>query len=597
MAEGYEDEEVFGESLREKLGATARDIEWTYAIFWSISSSQTGVLEWGDGYYNGDIKTRKTVQATEISTDLLGLQRTDQLRELYESLLAGEAKPQPKMHSVALSPEDLTDTEWYFLVCMSFSFIFNIGQGLPGRALEKKQSIWLCNADQADSRIFTRSLLAKSASIQTVVCFPHLGGVIELGTTDFVQEDLGLIHRIRTSYLDGPHIIISKVLPNINPFSPPPECADNNDIGSSYKHSNDSFMVEDINGEASQLQNRKFADDDDDDVSNCIYNHSGNSSDCISQNYINGHSEQQQQQQGIIDVHYQSVLSNVLQNSHQFILGPNSRSRSSVSDRYSSSFVNWKKTSSTKTISAPPGPPQRILKKILLDVARMHGCSFRECHRENEIISGPRADLTGRSRAALESRRREKLNERFMILASLIPATCKGDKISILDETIGYLKELERRCREVESQKDSRTRGGVSDDGDDDNDDDMDKTYDHKCGSNRADKGNSLSQKGKNEDDMEKCPHDNYNGFAKNGLAHGVKISVNEDNVMIEMRCAWSEGMLVKIIEALNHLHLVCHEIQSSNTDGILYATIKAKMEELKATSTGVITQTLLGLT
>ncbi|CAH9120869.1 unnamed protein product [Cuscuta epithymum] len=577
MARGYEDEEVFGESLREKLGATARDIEWTYAIFWSISSSQTGVLEWGDGYYNGDIKTRKTVQATEISADQLGLQRTDQLRELYESLLAGEAKPQPKMHSVALSPEDLTDTEWYFLVCMSF--IFNIGQGLPGRALEKKQSIWLCNADQADSRIFTRSLLAKSASVQTVVCFPHLGGVIELGTTDFVQEDLGLIHHIRTSCLDGPHIIISKVPPNMNPFSPPPECVDNNDIGLPYKHSNDSCMVEDINREASQLQNWMFADDEDD-VSNCIDNHSGNSSDCISQNYINRHSEQQQQ--GIIDVHYQSVLSNVLQNSHQFILGPSSRS-SSVCDRYSSSFVSWKKTNSTKGISAPPGPPQRILKKVLLDVARMHGCSLRECHRENEVISGPRADLTGRSRAALESRRREKLNERFMILASLIPATCKGDKISILDETIGYLKELERRCREVESHKDSRTRG-VSDDGDDDNDDDMDK-------------GNSLSQKGKNEDDMEECPHDNNKGFAKNGLAHGVNISVNEDNVMIEMRCVWSEGILIKIVEALNHMHLVCREIQSSNTDGILFVTIKAKIEELKAASTGVITQTLLGLT
>ena len=85
------------------------------------------VLEWGDGYYNGDIKTRKTVQAVELNDDQLGLQRSEQLRELYESLSAGDSGPQARRPSAALSPEDLTDTEWYYLVCMSF--VFNVGQG------------------------------------------------------------------------------------------------------------------------------------------------------------------------------------------------------------------------------------------------------------------------------------------------------------------------------------------------------------------------------------------------------------------------------------------------------------------------------------
>lgn len=84
-------------------------------------------MEWDDGYYNGDIKTRKTVQAEQLNADELGLQRTEQLRELYESLLDAENNPQLERPSAALSPEDLTDTEWYFLICMSF--VFNIGQG------------------------------------------------------------------------------------------------------------------------------------------------------------------------------------------------------------------------------------------------------------------------------------------------------------------------------------------------------------------------------------------------------------------------------------------------------------------------------------
>lgn len=84
-------------------------------------------LEWCEGYYNGDIKTRKTVQASEVNMDQLGLQRSDQLRELYESLSLGEARAQAKRPTAALSPEDLTDAEWYFLVCMSF--VFNTDQG------------------------------------------------------------------------------------------------------------------------------------------------------------------------------------------------------------------------------------------------------------------------------------------------------------------------------------------------------------------------------------------------------------------------------------------------------------------------------------
>ena len=85
------------------------------------------MLEWGEGYYNGDIKTRKTLQSVELNADQMGLQRSEQLRELYESLSAGESSPVARRPSAALSPEDLSDAEWYYLVCMSF--VFNLGQG------------------------------------------------------------------------------------------------------------------------------------------------------------------------------------------------------------------------------------------------------------------------------------------------------------------------------------------------------------------------------------------------------------------------------------------------------------------------------------
>ncbi|XP_019195788.1 PREDICTED: transcription factor EGL1-like [Ipomoea nil] len=596
MAKGCEDQEGFAENFREKLGFAVRNIEWCYAIFWSISSSQPGVLEWGDGYYNGDIKTRKTVQATEISPDLLGLQRTEHLRELYDSLLAAEANTLAKIHPTALSPEDLTDTEWYFLVCMSF--VFNVGQGLPGKALSKNQSIWLCNAHQADSRIFTRSLLAKSASVQTVVCFPYLGGIIELGATDLVLEDLNLIHHIRTSYLDIPHAVGSKV-PNYVSSNgkndkdiggrepdedkldlcpvPPVECEDNNNIGSPYNNSNgfganqeegDSFMVEEMIGEASQLQSWKLADDD---ISNCIHN-STNSSDCISQNYVNpervstlSDAEKLNGDSGKgVDVHYQSILSNVLKSSHQLVLGPHFRNN----DR-ESSFVTWKKeTSSKNPMPRTRTRPQRLLKKVL--------CGS---HKQNDHHK-PEADETDKSRVLSERRRREKLNERFTTLASLIPTSGKVDKISILDETIEYLRDLERRVRNVEPQKERLELEARSDNA---------ERISDNCCAKSADKGKNVMRQKRKVSDMEENSRGKHKDCTKNGSGHDVTVSMISKDVTIEMKCQWSEGMLMKIVQVLNNLHLDCHGIQSSNSDGILSVTIKAKMEGTKAISMSLI--------
>lgn len=68
----------------------------------------------------------RTGPVSEVYADRLGLQRSQQLRELYESLLDGESEGGNKRPSPALSPEDLTDLEWYYLVCMSF--VFESGQ-------------------------------------------------------------------------------------------------------------------------------------------------------------------------------------------------------------------------------------------------------------------------------------------------------------------------------------------------------------------------------------------------------------------------------------------------------------------------------------
>ncbi|KAF3649204.1 hypothetical protein FXO38_17790 [Capsicum annuum] len=93
-----------------------QSLSWDIVLKYGIVSSC--VLEWSDGYYNGNIKTRKTVQPEEVNEDQLGLQKTEQLRELCSSLLTGESEedlqPQAKRLSAALCPEDLIDIDGIF---------------------------------------------------------------------------------------------------------------------------------------------------------------------------------------------------------------------------------------------------------------------------------------------------------------------------------------------------------------------------------------------------------------------------------------------------------------------------------------------------
>ncbi|XP_021668380.1 transcription factor GLABRA 3 isoform X2 [Hevea brasiliensis] len=611
-------EKVLEKNLKKQLALAVRSIQWSYAIFWSISATQPGVLEWGDGYYNGDIKTRKTIQSIELNADQLGLQRSEQLRELYESLSAGEGSPQARRPSVALSPEDLTDTEWYYLVCMSF--VFNIGQGLPGRTLATGQPIWLCNAYYADSKIFSRSLLAKSASIQTVVCFPFLRGVVELGVTEMVLEDPSLIQHVKTSFLD---IKCPTVATNTSTRSdkelagaafdqevlevksiPVVACEELDAVSPNDSSNNqpeeDSFMVEGINGGASQVQSWQLMDDD------CVH-YSLNSSDCISQTIVDpvkvapltnnekanlqdvqdcNHTKLTALDLRSDDFHYQSVLSSLLKTSHPLILGSHCQNGNKVS-----SFVSWKKVGLVHYQISKGAPAQKLLKKILFEVPRMHVSGLPESPEDNSNRIGvwrPEADDIGANNVLLERKRREKLNERFMILKSIVPSSNKADKLSILDETIEYLQQMERRVEELESCRDSteleaRTRRKRQDA--------IERTSDnygsYKIRNNKKPLVNK--RKACNIDETE--PGMDYD-ISKDTSTDNIIVCMNDKDVLIEIKCPWREGLLLEIIDAATQLHLDSHSVQSSTIDGILSLTIKSK-KGLTAWSARAIKQVL----
>lgn len=186
--------------LRSMLQTAAQGVDWTYSIFWQRCPQQ-GILVWGDGYYNGAIKTRKTTEPTEVTMEEAALQRSQHLRELYESLISAESR----RPSATLLPEDLTEAEWFYLLSVSFSF--RSGTGLPGKAYEQQKHVWLSGADEVDRKICPRLIIAKNAGIQTCVCIPILDGVVELGSIKWVMDRYNYLH-IYNAWLNERELVV-----------------------------------------------------------------------------------------------------------------------------------------------------------------------------------------------------------------------------------------------------------------------------------------------------------------------------------------------------------------------------------------------------
>ncbi|KAL9435110.1 hypothetical protein AB3S75_021384 [Citrus x aurantiifolia] len=649
MASAAQNQEGVPEILRKQLAVAVRSIQWSYAIFWSSSAAQQGVLEWGDGYYNGDIKTRKTMQAMELTPDKIGLQRSKQLRELYKSLLKGESELAYKRPSAALSPEDLTDAEWYYLVCMSF--VFSSGQGLPGRALANSETIWLCNAQCADSKVFSRSLLAKSASIQTVICFPHLDGVIELGVTELVPEDPSLLQHIKASLLD-----FSKPFCSEKSSSPPydedddsdPLCAkvsheildtvaleslyspgeenkfdgegvyelhgnineelhldsaDECSKGCEHNHqTEESFMVDGINGAASQVHSWHFVDDD---LSNGIAD-SMHSSDHKSESLVNqaegfpsskdenmSHIQLKELQEGnhtklsLLDLgidngaHYRKTLSAIFGSSNRLTENP-----CFLSVEHKSSFVSWKKGGMVKRHW--PGIQQNLLKKILFSVPLMYGgCT----HRSQKEICRKYCPVTMESdnfcKEHISSDKRTE-NEKFMVLRSMVPYISEVDKASILNDTIKYLKKLEARVEELESYMYSVDSEPWPKRNYTEMVEQTSDNYDNK----KLDNHKKPWINKRKACDIDETDPELNKVVPKDGLAD-VKVSIQEMDVLIEMRCPSREYILLDIMDAINNLHLDAYSVVSSNLDGVLTLALKSTFQGAAIAPAGIIEQAL----
>ncbi|KAJ7543948.1 hypothetical protein O6H91_09G059600 [Diphasiastrum complanatum] len=493
------------------------------------------------------------------------MQRTEQLRELYETLSSAEGNQAAvtQRPSVALSPEDLSDPEWFYLVCMSCTF--ETGAGLPGQALAGGRYVWLCGANESTTKIFSRALLAKSACIQTVLCVPLDEGVLELGSTDLVSEDPSLVRIIKRCFMK-----VSKPAGSEQSISGPPSWEKGK---LSHQELKNAVQVANKLPQESLTSRRQV-----------------NSADYENNTHITKHHSQ---------------------------------------TRPLSAFSTWSGRFQLSNSRPHLFEKQQMLKRILFHVPRIHandkGLTLDinrkaenrlalDCQGCTGLGKSNQQDDINAVHVLAERKRREKLNERFLTLRSLVPFVTKMDKASILGDAIEYLKQLQKCVQDLESSnrrleteiRAYRTRFPTEN---------ISKAVVRSSKEEAVQSQDRASKKMKNIGHSDTLPlnaipnmlitsmtekespsapslHDSNVSLVqlephKHNEKAGadIQISLGEKEAIFTIHCHWKNDLTSDILMALNNLHLDVFAARVSTINGILSAELRAKVKGDKHTS------------
>ncbi|XP_040988798.1 transcription factor MYC2-like [Juglans microcarpa x Juglans regia] len=174
---------------------------WIYSIFWQTSEDSNGqvVLSWGDGHFRGsrDFVSKVSNDKGDDQTRYgFGLDRKRVSKGLLQSLLAEDLD----VDGVTLDGQ-VTDSEWFYAVSVTRSFA--VRDGVLGRAYSCGEYIWLAGDQELQFYECDRAREARMHGIQTLICVATSRGVVELGSSESIREDWGLVQQVKSLFGAG----------------------------------------------------------------------------------------------------------------------------------------------------------------------------------------------------------------------------------------------------------------------------------------------------------------------------------------------------------------------------------------------------------
>ncbi|CAN6336523.1 unnamed protein product [Urochloa humidicola] len=165
-----------------------------------------------------------------------------------------------------------------------------------------------------------------------------------------------------------------------------------------------------------------------------------------------------------------------------------------------------------------------------------------------------------------ERKRREKMQQQFVALATIVPDLTKTDKISLLGSTIKYVKQLEEKVKTLKGQSARRMSTRT--------------VFESKCHISADDasgSGGSTSRAG--------------------GFSPTIEARVNGDTVLLKICCKERRGVLVMLISEIEkHGLSIINTSALPFTDSCLDITITAQIGERFLTTVDLVTNLTMAL-
>jgi len=161
-----------------------------------------------------------------------------------------------------------------------------------------------------------------------------------------------------------------------------------------------------------------------------------------------------------------------------------------------------------------------------------------------------------------ERKRREKINQRFIELSTVIPGLKKMDKATILSDATRYVRDLQEKLRAL--QKDGGGRGMQS--------------------AVLASKKPRIAAAADDDEDGGAHPNAAGGGAAatRNNALPEIEVRISEDNVaMVRIHCRDAKGVVVRLLAEVEGLHLsITHTNVVQFSASVLIINIMAKVEQ-----------------